>query len=725
MRLKSIVINNLYSFGEGVLCTFPLEDYTKVLIVGVNNDEAGADSNGAGKSAVLNCIFWTLFGEIFQSKENVDEIVRKGQKNGSATLTLIEGESEIVINRGRGNKKFLKLCVDGKDLTCNTDNQTQSELLKHLNIAPSLKPAEYVNDFLNTCYFSSDTAKGFMAKETTSAQRFALVERYLGLKRYTLASDMAREKRKGILTKIEGALSDIAAKEIQLAARTKEAVAAETANADIELNKTAQNLEAAQKSIEANKERTQLQQQITTIQANLDQMRTSIVRELDGLEQQYNTMLGTAIDKRKDMVTWTTLKDKVLQQEAKAVDLAEGQRKQNEYAETINTEALRLTAEIGVLNSEVKTLQEQLTIHYKCPQCQASLMFKDNALHPINVDTLAEKLAETEKKKDVVRTRITELRAQLAGVKTTMDANNEVLQKYKYDKEVLRTTKDGTVLEAEIVATEKQAALIRDRHAKIGEDAEQKVSLWKEGLKNLEEKLKGLTDTGADLQKAQAEVYRLTVRKDELNRNIGNLQQELKQIQKTEAELDELRGKTSTAKARADVYGFWETGFKEIKVNIIDEFLPDFEDKVNDFLKRLKVDMKVDFGTQKQKASVTKKDLVEGRAFKEEFNVEVYKGGDLHPFGMLSKGQRGRIGSCVGMALRELTKERGSNRFDFFFMDEIADSLDESGLRELVSLLDEASAQKLVISHNDALKNYFETITTVEMTDGVSTIHTE
>jgi len=75
------------------------------------------------------------------------------------------------------------------------------------------------------------------------------------------------------------------------------------------------------------------------------------------------------------------------------------------------------------------------------------------------------------------------------------------------------------------------------------------------------------------------------------------------------------------------------------------------------------------------------------------------------------------------MALRELTKERGSNRFDFFFMDEIADSLDESGLRELVSLLDETPAQKLVISHNDGLKNYFETITTVEMTNGVSTIN--
>ena len=50
-------------------------------------------------------------------------------------------------------------------------------------------------------------------------------------------------------------------------------------------------------------------------------------------------------------------------------------------------------------------------------------------------------------------------------------------------------------------------------------------------------------------------------------------------------------------------------------------------------------------------------------------------------------------------------------------MDEIADALDESGLRELVHLLDETPAQKLVISHNDRMNSYFDKVITVEMSN--------
>jgi DNA repair exonuclease SbcCD ATPase subunit len=51
--------------------------------------------------------------------------------------------------------------------------------------------------------------------------------------------------------------------------------------------------------------------------------------------------------------------------------------------------------------------------------------------------------------------------------------------------------------------------------------------------------------------------------------------------------------------------------------------------------------------------------------------------------------------------------------------------LDESGLRELVNLLDETPGQKLVISHNNFLKDYFNDRIVVEMTNEISTIRQE
>ena len=174
LRIKSLIANDLYSFGPGVPCPFNYAGDPKILILGVNNDEEGADSNGSGKSSIPNIIYWIIFGEIFQAKENTDDIIRRGKKNGSGTLTLIDEQNkELVIERGRGKgkHKFLKVAYDSDTkYTCNTDTETQKELFKLLNISLFLKPAEYTNDFINTCYFSSDIIKGFMAKETNDQE---------------------------------------------------------------------------------------------------------------------------------------------------------------------------------------------------------------------------------------------------------------------------------------------------------------------------------------------------------------------------------------------------------------------------------------------------------------------------------------------------------------------------------------------------------------------------
>jgi DNA repair exonuclease SbcCD ATPase subunit len=156
---------------------------------------------------------------------------------------------------------------------------------------------------------------------------------------------------------------------------------------------------------------------------------------------------------------------------------------------------------------------------------------------------------------------------------------------------------------------------------------------------------------------------------------------------------------------------------------VINEFLPLFEEKVNENLEKLKVNMRVDFNTHKKKSKVTKKDKEQGTVFKEEFNVKVLmENGDESPLNMMSQGERGRVGMCTGFGLRTMTTEQGNNIFDFVFIDEIADSLDATGLSELVNLLDSINGQKFVISHNEELKNYFDTCITAVRTDGVSVL---
>lgn len=727
MKLKSLVVNDLYSFGQGVLCTFRyLDDAAKTLIVGINNDEPGADSNGAGKSNVLNVLFWILFGVLFQ-KENNDDIIRRGQKHGSGSLTFTDGEKDLVIERGhgKGKKKFLKLSYGGVNKTCDTDSATQIELYKLLNISPALKPTEIVNDFINTCYFSSDTVKGFMAKEVKSKQRFEIVERYLGLKRYTYASDEAKAKKKALLDKIGPVLEDIASKEEFINNNPKADLETQIKGLEVDRKSSEEGIASAQKTIEANKERTALETLIPTKKQALDDRRNGIMQHLNALESELNANKKSITEKEQAVEEYNRLKSSVDAHAAEAeASLKHQQGLQTESA-TINSEIMTINTDVGSLNTEIVSLRGQLTNHYACPQCKTSLMVKDKNLVPVNVEEMTQQLAEAEQKRTNATKAIEEKRGRFTAIEVEMQGHAKKMQAILSEKEVFSRLSDPSILTADITARTQRNEEITKQYNSISTQAQTDVGTMKQEIETLEGKLSEIGKSQYDMKQLNDNIEALQSNIRNILLQIGQLKERTGAIDTAENTLVDLQNKVAEQKKEADIYGFWELGFRQIKMNIIDEFLPDFEDKVNDYLTRLKVDMSVDFDTQKRKAKVSKKDIEEGREFKEEFNVTVYRGEDLLPFGLLSKGQRSRVGSCVGMALRELTKERGSNLFDFFFLDEMADSLDESGLRELVALLDEVPGQKLVISHDDKLKNLIEDTMTVEMTDSVSTVRNE
>ena len=722
MRLKSVVINDLYSFGPGVLVPFSYrEDYEKTLITGRNNDEPGADSNGAGKSNILNVIFWILLGEVFQ-KENADDIIRRGKKSGSGLLTLIDDDKELVIERGRGSgkKKFLKVTFGGVSRTGDTDTATQTELLKILNISPTLKPAEIINDFVNTCYFSSDTVKGFMSKEVKSKQRFELIERYLGLKRYSYASEAAKTKKKAILDTIQPTLDMIADKEEFIKLNPKFEMEAAVESLTSARTGLADQIAVSQKTIEDARDHTELAAAIPGKETFIEQRKQAITQQLTFLETEFNTNKTLIDEKKQKKGEYGVLLLTVGVKETLAEKATTEQQRIQAESIAVNKAVMGFNTFVGTLNAEIDGIRGQITSHYSCPKCQTDLMVQEKILVPVDVKQLTRQLAEKEQERATIFEEIRKQQAIIGDLKTDLEATVVKIQDYTTDKKLLDTLIKPEVQTEAVTGLTARNAEITQQYETLGAAAQTEVGNHTIELTALKEKLASLP--AGDTQAAQTNITALEQQSRSILIEVGQFTERVQNINAAEKQLTGLHAKIADKKKEADKYGFWELGFKHIKMNIIDEFLPDFEDKVNDYLGRLKVNMKVDFDTQKRKTKVSKREIAEGREFKEEFNVTVFKGENLLPFGLLSKGQRSRVGSCVGMALRELTKERGNNLFDFFFMDEIADSLDESGLRELVHLLDEVPGQKLVISHNDTLKNFIEDIITVEMNDETSSI---
>ena len=128
MKISKIKIKNFYSFVNTELNFSSYSGLT--LIKGVNRDNFG--SNGSGKSALLEAIFFGLTGKTVRKSTEVAIINNKSKKGCSVEIHLNNG---IVIKRCKKPTK-LELFVDGVNQTKAHAGETQA----------------YIDELLNTNY---------------------------------------------------------------------------------------------------------------------------------------------------------------------------------------------------------------------------------------------------------------------------------------------------------------------------------------------------------------------------------------------------------------------------------------------------------------------------------------------------------------------------------------------------------------------------------------------
>lgn len=170
-------------------------------IEGVMLDRPGSDSNGTGKSMLLEGPVWCLWGRCIRPKYSGDSIVRIGSKGGAFVRTsIMGGEHEIVVERYRKHpkkKNHVYLLVDGEDVTKGTDPETQAAI-EHL------LGTDFAT-FCNSVAFGAreDVLSFFSA---TDSQRKAVLDKLLGLEVYAVAERVARDRLSAVqkrLTKHE------------------------------------------------------------------------------------------------------------------------------------------------------------------------------------------------------------------------------------------------------------------------------------------------------------------------------------------------------------------------------------------------------------------------------------------------------------------------------------------------------------------------------------------
>ncbi len=128
MKLQNISIHNFLSIGDIEL---QLSGRGLVLINGINKDTVSGDSNGAGKSAILEAVVWVLYGKTLRDIP-ADAVVNRFADSGAVVkLDFTVDDLPYQVIRARKHDEYgsgLFLYQGDTNLTLGTVKQTQEKL---------------------------------------------------------------------------------------------------------------------------------------------------------------------------------------------------------------------------------------------------------------------------------------------------------------------------------------------------------------------------------------------------------------------------------------------------------------------------------------------------------------------------------------------------------------------------------------------------------------------
>ena len=700
MRIKNINITNFGAFGEDVTIDFDRYDPNdKILIIGENNDAAGADSNGAGKSTFLNAISWAIFGRTPNSIDS-DDVIRRGTNVVRVRLGMVDSEEreiQIVRERQLKGKHELQWFIDGESQTQRTMKQTQLSILNYFGILEN--NTEYFSDFLNTTYFSVDAVKAFAGKKSTSKDRMDLISRFLNLE----ILEKSTSKSKIYANRLKSDLKVIQGKIEFLRNKLDEGFNKEQIESDI------LEYEAGKKQLRADLRKLKTQHEAAS---NYEEIKGQIV-DVDSHIEHYNNELDTIVKIYKEQIqdlqntlsNSSAIKEKIekLQEQSMAKADALKDKDLSKFTDWLETGKIKQNN----LTIELNQLRSQLQEPQYCPDCNTELMVENGIIKSYDSKGIEAKQSTITEELDKINILLQDKQNDYNELKQQQDELLSIQNDIKINYQLLEGVQDIP-------------NKIKELNAKISaKEADNKVQIKELSKKKLGLELKIRTfNIDGDLSTHDIERGMDVANKkiSDITDEIARLKAQLDSRAQDQQALDKMIEEETGFLDNIANYTYWVDGFPAIRRWMIEAFLPTFEQQTNGYLNKMEVGMRCRFDT------LTEKKSGKGQ-FKEAFDLSIIdENNEKRDLETYSSGETKRIGVCVGFALRELTLSKGYSNFNFLMMDEVIDSLDETGIGEFFNLLQSITGMKLLITHNTDLKTRFANTITIRKQDGVSTV---
>jgi len=773
MRIISAKFHNVFRFGEtdNEINFDDVFDSGSIALICGSIDGDENISNGAGKSSIGEAIYWALYEKLPRLMRNADrkgtaveEIIRK--KDDGTIADCKEAYVELrfeacdgLVWRLKRGRKIAKSKKHTSILELECENSEESYRGK--KDAPELRLQQIVGasheSFLNSVFFAQKDSGKFISG-TDKARRDILMD----IRGLQIIDRMLKHLRDKLKKKCNETCTVLESKIDVLKSRTSGESPDEIRKQKMELAKDIQDAENERKQkndaiavLESKKPTSDRDVTLAEIEKfkaeliSIERERESQLADVNENIKQNNLDLQYAcdelakIDNEKESVD---RRFKVASEMIKKADMdklkaAKVKIKQaNDAIPQLKTLSDNSVDLYGSANAEIAGLQTNLEILSKdlessksmresptCPTCGAE--WKEEELNEriskleSDVEILSKKISDKSANRDALREQVESGRKRLekeraiAAQESGLVAELEKLKSAKKESDRCRQDAERIKNRNADMEIKKSTATLRSTELSNlkdnrGKSSRSRLIAVEDSLKKQVEKLAVLDDEitkiDIDVRGLRTCIETINISTNQSSNKIARLDERLNAMDRDQKDMDSMQKEYDVERAMMVRIQYFDKLFSgDVKDEAAQSCIPLLNLYANDFLTILRDNMRVEVRSDDGSMAI------------------VVRGGSAPTYDMLSGGEQEAVRLSVDMALSMLSIGGISDLPDMVFLDEIFGSLDTKTRSNVFSLLNRLGknfSRILVITHDQLLRDNFDTIIRVDKMDGISNI---
>lgn len=684
MKLLKVQAQNFLSLKD---VNIDLDNKGLVLIKGKNLDNTSIDSNGSGKSSIVEALVYALYGRTIRGLKGDSVIHKLSKKNMKVALVIEDDNGDLyLIERYRKHSTYKTKSYIYKN---DTDITPKSEL--DLNT--------FISDLIQMDYltFTSSllyTAESFKFTSASDAQIKSTFEKMLGLDVFSKCQEITKDRLKSIANEIES--SNWKLEEVKSSiTKINDVIASAQNNSKTFIATKANKIKEIEETILKSDKKLKLYEADLAKTNNiLKTAKEDLINHQKRYEEQENSV--KQIEAFKDLIKDEEIESKNIEH---TIEL------KNQEINLIDTQIKTHVKSLSKLDKEIKDLVQKevdllSTIGTECPTC-GNILTEDSIKiarksYDERIQVVSDQIDEGLATVKLLYKDIEQLKKDIKGLEKSLTEKDSSIQKYKK----ILDSSNNTIEKLETIKNDFNKANLAVQETQIDitsikgliSSTVHEKELYTKNLKELKEEVNPYNDIVTSYKK-ELEIA---------NDKILKINEKFTELETQKAMLEFINKAYSN---------------QGIKSLILDSITPYLNTKVNEYLSKLSSGhIEVEFNT------VTTLKSGEQR---EKFNIVIHNKDGGQDYMSNSTGEKKRIDLAVNLALQDLVASRSNKSLNIVVLDEALDGLDQSGVETVIDLLNYLSSKRssiFVISHNPHLQSVFNSTLTVVKNNGYSEI---